>query len=200
MVERELLLLSGGIDSIALAAWRRPQEAVTIDYGQACADAEVRAASQVCKEFEIEHHIIRADCSKLGSGDLAGTTPLEVAPAPEWWPFRNQLLITFAAMRAVARGIQRIAIGTVNTDSFHADGTRAFLQQIDDLCRLQEGKVSVSAPAIDMTSGQLVRTSGISPELLAWAHSCHVADFACGRCRGCQKHRVVMEELGLGAY
>ena len=36
------LLLSGGMDSIALAYWKRPDIALTIDYGQAAADAEER--------------------------------------------------------------------------------------------------------------------------------------------------------------
>ena len=33
------LLLSGGMDSIALAFWKRPEIAITIDYGQRAAEA-----------------------------------------------------------------------------------------------------------------------------------------------------------------
>jgi len=35
------ILLSGGLDSIALAYWLRPQIAVTIDYGQRPARAVI---------------------------------------------------------------------------------------------------------------------------------------------------------------
>jgi 7-cyano-7-deazaguanine synthase len=41
------ILLSGGIDSIALAYWQRPDIAITIDYGQAPAQAEINASTAV---------------------------------------------------------------------------------------------------------------------------------------------------------
>jgi 7-cyano-7-deazaguanine synthase len=88
------LLLSGGMDSIAIAFWKRPSIAFTIDYGQLPAIAEVRAASAACAELKIEHHVIRTDLRALGSGDLAGAAPSPIAPVSEWWPFRNQMLLT----------------------------------------------------------------------------------------------------------
>jgi 7-cyano-7-deazaguanine synthase len=38
------LLLSGGMDSVALAYWLRPDVAFTIDYGQLSAEGELRSA------------------------------------------------------------------------------------------------------------------------------------------------------------
>ena len=61
---------------------------------------------------------------------------------------------------------------------------------------LQEGGITVTAPAISMTAVDLVRMSGIPREVLAWAHSCHISDFACGQCRGCVKHYKTWEALG----
>ncbi|WP_440506100.1 7-cyano-7-deazaguanine synthase [Serratia nevei] len=60
------LLLSGGMDSIAIAWWKRPDIALTLDYGQYAAEAEIRAASVTCKSLGIDHHIIRIDCRSLG--------------------------------------------------------------------------------------------------------------------------------------
>src|SRR5690349_9850191 len=94
---RTAILLSGGIDSIALAYWKRPDLAITIDYGQLPARAEIDAATAAARDLELEHDIVRIDCRSIGSGDLAGTLSHAVAPAPEWWPYRNQLLITIAA-------------------------------------------------------------------------------------------------------
>ena len=91
------LLLSGGMDSIALAFWKRPEIAITIDYGQRAAEAEVTAARQVARELGIQHEVIAIDCTAIGSGDMAGSIALEIAPVPEWWPFRNQLLVTLYA-------------------------------------------------------------------------------------------------------
>ncbi|WP_112313008.1 7-cyano-7-deazaguanine synthase [Pseudogemmobacter bohemicus] len=95
------LLLSGGMDSIAVAFWQRPEVAITIDYGQKAAEAELLAAAEVAKELNMRHEIVRIDCRPIGSGDMAGNDALAIAPVPEWWPFRNQILITFAAARGV---------------------------------------------------------------------------------------------------
>jgi 7-cyano-7-deazaguanine synthase len=194
------ILLSGGMDSIALAYWQRPEVAFTVAYGQAAADAEIAAAGQVVSLLGMRHEIIAIDCSSLGSGHMAGTDALELAPAPEWWPFRNQLLLTLAGMRAVAIGVTELMVGSVASDGVHADGRPAFYDSIDGVMRMQEGAIRVTAPAIDMTTAELVRISGIPRSILAWAHSCHVGNLACGTCRGCVKHYEVTGELTGDAY
>lgn len=195
-----VLLLSGGMDSNALAWSIRPELAVTVDYGQRPAEGEIRAASAVCECLNIKHRIVKVDCRMLGSGDMAGTRPHALAPVSEWWPFRNQLLITLAAAVAIQEGLARIAFGTVSSDGSHADGRLEFFDCMRQLLRLQEGKLELEVPAIGESSISLCRKVGIPFEVLAWSHSCHVADFACGNCRGCIKHRQTMRELGHGEY
>jgi 7-cyano-7-deazaguanine synthase len=192
----QAVLLSGGIDSTAVAFWKKPAIAFTIDYGQASTAGEERAAIQIAKELQLHHEILRVNCAELGSGDLALKPPHDAAPASEWWPFRNQFLLTIAAMRAIGLGANRLLVGSVKSDSFHIDGKAEFYQQIDSLIKMQEGGLRVEVPAIDMTSTQLVQVSGISPSILGWTHSCHKAEYACGYCRGCAKHREVMASLG----
>jgi len=194
------LLLSGGMDSIAIAYWLRPQCAITVDYGQKPAAAELRAASAVSTALGIDHHVIVADLSALGSGDMAGSAALSVAALSEWWPFRNQMLLTLGAMRAVALGVNRLLIGTLATDGGHADGRSEFVEAMDRVLRAQEGAISLEAPAINLTAAQLIRESGVPMEILAWAHSCHVSDYACGLCRGCRKHYETLAELGVEPY
>ena len=194
------LLLSGGMDSVAIAWWRRPEVAVTIDYGQRAATAELRAAAAVCAELGIEHLVQRVDLAALGSGDMAGRPKLAEAPVPEWWPFRNQMLVTLAAMAVIPKGARRLLIGCLATDGAHADGRAAFVESMDGLLAMQEGGMRLEAPAIGMTAVELIRASGVPPETLAWAHSCHVAEHACGMCRGCQKHYETLEALGHAPY
>jgi 7-cyano-7-deazaguanine synthase len=194
------ILLSGGMDSTALAFWKRPDIAFTIDYGQIPAEGEIRAARQIAYEIGIQHEVIVVDCSGLGSGDLAGKPASSEAPVSEWWPFRNQLLITLSAMRAVMLGVNEILIGSVASDNIHIDGTKEFFHQLDQCVALQEGHIRVSAPAIDLTSAKLIKISQIPISLLSWAHSCHKAEYACGQCRGCYKHQNVMAELGYEPY
>jgi 7-cyano-7-deazaguanine synthase len=194
------LLLSGGIDSIALAFWQRPKMAITIDYGQRAATGEITAAMHVASVLGIQHFVIATDCASLGSGDMAGTVPLANAPVSEWWPYRNQLLVTLGGMKAISSGANELMLGSVAADSSHIDGTEQFYEALDRLMSLQEGGLRVTAPALAMTTTALVRHSGIGRDLISWSHSCHTSTFACGDCRGCYKHQQVMEELYGDAY
>jgi 7-cyano-7-deazaguanine synthase len=190
------LLLSGGMDSISLAWWRRPNLAITVDYGQLAAAAEISASSAICKMLSIEHHILHLDCRDLGSGDMAGTEATARAPASDWWPYRNQMLVTMAAMKSIGLGVTHLILGTVKSDASHRDGTPDFVSAISGLLSMQEGEMVVEAPAIHFSTLELVRMARVPSSVLAWAHSCHKADVACGACRGCNKYFEVMQELG----
>lgn len=189
------ILLSGGMDSTAIAYWRRPETAITINYGQGPAPGEVRAARAICDHLGIEHILLQADISALGSGDLAGAAPLRHAPAPEWWPYRNQFLITVAAMKCQQIGADTLLLGALKSDAFHADGAPEFVRQMNALLELQEGDLNIVAPAHELTAVQLIEQSGITKELLAWSHSCHTSEHACGFCRGCRKHFETMRDV-----
>lgn len=192
------LLLSGGMDSLCIAWWKRPDVAITIDYGQLSAEAEIAASGVICKRLDIEHHVIRVDCRALGSGDMAGEQPDPHAPASDWWPYRNQLLVTLAAKRAIALDVTHMWLGTVQSDGSHRDGTREFIDALSKLLSLQEGGIVVDAPAIHLSTVELVRLSGVTQGQLAWAHSCHKSNVACGKCRGCNKYFDVLRELENG--
>jgi|SRR6185295_5881824 len=192
----KILLLSGGCDSTALAWKERPELAITVDYGQLSAAGEIRASRAVCRALGLHHEVMKVDCRSLGSGDLAGLAPCSLAPSPEWWPFRNQLLLTLSAMRALQVGADTLIIGMVESDSFHGDGRREFLEAFNKLLATQEGRLRVLAPALAMSSVQLIQRSGIPLDVLAWSHSCHVSEWACGSCRGCAKQLDVRLALG----
>lgn len=194
------LLLSGGMDSTALAWALRPDLAITIDYGQLAAPGEIRASTAVCQALGVQHRVIRVDCRSLGSGDMAGTNSMMFAPVSEWWPFRNQLIITLGAAAAIQAETTCLVIGAVATDSSHADGRREFFEKMTQLLQMQEGGIVLEAPALEDTTVSLCRRVAVPFEILAWSHSCHRSDYACGRCRGCCKHRESMRELGHGEY
>lgn len=192
------LLLSGGMDSLSIAWWKRPEIAITIDYGQLPAQAERFAAAAVCAELGIEHHIVEIDCRALGSGDMAGSIANVHAPASDWWPYRNQMLITFAVMKAISLGVEKLLIGTVKTDGQHLDGTPEFIDAISKLVSLQEGSIVVEAPAIELSTDNLIAVGKVPREFLAWAHSCHKTNVPCGDCRGCNKHFDVLRAIDAG--
>lgn len=189
------LLLSGGMDSTVLAWLTRPSLAITIDYGQLAAEAELRAARAVAHAIGIEHRFISMRLPQLGSGDMAGQPAHPDAPASDWWPFRNQLLITVAGMAALQHGCTRLVIGTVASDAQHQDGTQEFVDRMDALMSAQEGGLRIEAPAIAWSTVELVTKSGIPRPILAWSHSCHRANTPCCACRGCMKQFDVIEQL-----
>jgi 7-cyano-7-deazaguanine synthase len=189
------ILLSGGIDSIALTYWQRPQHAFTINYGQKPALAEIKASKAICEHLQIAHSIISVDCSQLGSGDLSQRDAIAIAPSSEWWPFRNQMLITLACMKGISLGIEELMAGSILSDGFHKDGTKDFYHRVNDLICYQEGNISVTAPAIDLTSVELILKSKVPRDLLYYAHSCHKSNMPCGNCRGCNKYIQVIETM-----
>src|ERR1035438_412803 len=192
----ELLLLSGGIDSTAVAAWRRPALSLTINYGQRAADGEILAATQVCRDLGLNHEVLSVRIPSLGSGDLLGEGISAHSPHSDFWPFRNQFLITLASMMAIKCGCDTVLMGTVSTDLWHRDGSHDFIAAMNHVLAVQEGQLRLYAPAANLTSEELVRRSLVEPATLAWSHSCHVANLACGQCRGCQKHSEVTAAVG----
>ena len=192
----DLLLLSGGIDSIAIAAWRRPECCLTVDYGQLPSAAEIDSAAEVCRRLGLVHDVIRVPIGQLGSGVLAGRPASEFSSHEEFWPFRNQFLLTVAAMYAARHSLQRVLIGTVRNDTRHSDGSASFVSQIAQLVAQQEGHIAILAPAIELTTVELVKLAKVDQSILGWAHSCHTSVVACGHCPGCNKHFETMRDLG----
>ncbi|OPX13520.1 7-cyano-7-deazaguanine synthase [Gordonia sp. i37] len=192
-----VLLLSGGLDSTALAAILRPTLCLAIAYGQRPAAAETRAAAAVCRELDLDCATITLDLAAIGSGLLLddGPAPPDAA-SPEWWPFRNQLLVTAAAAVALNHGLHDVYIGTVAGDGErHADGTQAFYDALNTVMAVQEGAVKVHTPAIGCSTTDLLRRSGLGPSQLGWTTSCHRSDTPCGACPGCWKRHRVLADL-----
>lgn len=181
----KVLLFSGGLDSTALAHMYRPDQLLFMDYGQVSAAGELRAAAQIARDLDLPFDARNVDCRSFGAGHLVGSTPLSEA-APEFWPFRNQLLITLAAMAYFTSAPLTILIGTVASDSVHPDGSREFLENMERVLACQGG-IHVQAPALELTSAELVRRSAVPRSTLAWSFSCHQGNTACGQCRGCHK-------------
>lgn len=188
------LLFTGGLDSTALSWMLRPEKLVFFDYGQRPAKGEERAARAVAAAVGIALDIQRVDMSAFGHGTMStsGVPLASATKAPEFWPYRNQMLITLAAMNYAADPLAEILVGTMIGDDAHPDGRKEFISAIDSLIRQQSG-VRVVAPAIEMTTLQLIRKACVPKSVLGWTFSCHTGEWACGYCRGCNKHRQVIE-------
>jgi 7-cyano-7-deazaguanine synthase len=185
------LLFSGGLDSTSLA-WRdKPDRLIFIDYGQLPGAGEERASRAIADHLNIPLTVCRADLSAFGSGSLSGR-PAKSVSAPEFWPYRNQLLVTLAVMALAEEKLDVLMLGTVITDNVHSDGRPEFIHALKDLIVTQGGP-EIIAPAIQLTTEQLVKSAGVPISILGWTFSCHTGPWACGTCRGCTKHSIVMQ-------
>jgi 7-cyano-7-deazaguanine synthase len=193
---KNAVLLSGGIDSIALTYYLNPDYAITIDYGQIPADAEIQASKKISKSLNIDHVIRDFSCEKIGRGLMYdGNKKVDFkAPSKEWWPFRNQLIISIGATFAVNNGIRELFIGAVEEDSTHKDGEKQFFDLMSNLLTFQEGNIQLKYPYVSTSSIDLLKETEPPLEMLMWAHSCHKSTDACGKCRGCSKYQKVLEK------
>ncbi len=194
---KNAVLLSGGVDSICLTYGIMPDFAYTIDYGQTVAEREIYVSKYICEKLKIEHKIITVNCRNLGSGTLVGSEQSSISPSVEWWPFRNQLLVTLAAMQAIKDSVTTIYLASVKSDNFHKDGTEKFYDSINNLMTYQEGSININCPTLEYYSHELVKKYNVPLELITMAHSCHISNLACGKCSGCTKQLRVRHELGI---
>lgn len=197
-----LLLVSGGLDSTALAALLRPKLLVYVDYGQRPAEAERIASRTIAGKLGLPYQAVTLGIGDFGSGLLHDdSNVLVAAPSPEWWPYRNQFLATAAAAIALTEGCGSVALGTVAGDGErHRDGTRDFYTKLDALVSSQEGEVRVVAPALDQTTEEIIGQSGLDGSILGWTASCHRSNHPCGDCPGCWKRQRVLTSLGIEGY
>ncbi len=185
-----VLLFSGGIDSTVLAWWRKPDRLLFVDYGQVSARGEERAVVPIARDLGLPLDIRRVDLTPFGHGIMAGGKALN-PNAPEFWPYRNQMLVTMAAMAYADQAPLSIDIGTVLGDDVHPDGSLGFRTAMNAVLASQ-GAVTLQAPGAEATTEDLIARSGAPLSILGWTFSCHTGTWACGHCRGCTKHRQVM--------
>lgn len=191
------LLISGGLDSAAMAWWKKPELCFFVNYGQKPAIGERNASKIISDSIDAKFIEINIDCKSLGSGTLAGKLSLSESPSEEWWPFRNQLLATLVGAKALELGVKKLLFGAVKTDHFHRDGSPDFFLQLNNLFNMQEGEITVEAPGVKTSCEDLIILSKIPYDLLLLTHSCHKNNFACGTCGGCVKHYAVLRMLGI---
>ena len=194
-----LLLFSGGIESTCLAAMHRPDLLVTIDYGHLAATGEIAAAKQIAATLELDHTVLSAPLTEFGRGEMVGAHASNNDQVPEHWPLRNQMLVTLVAMKYADMGLTEIMIGTVASDCVHSDGTPDFIARLNDLIGVQTPGLRISAPAIGLSTRELVEASGLAGDVLGWCFSCHRGSIACGACRGCTKTLELLSSLAADA-
>jgi 7-cyano-7-deazaguanine synthase len=198
-MSRAIILLSGGLDSlVSLGLSQGVELALTFDYGQKAAQAEISASKKICEYYGVAHRVIELNWLKeithtalVGAQELPSgiDSPVESAKAV-WVPNRNGLFLNIAAAFADAneqeQDYDRIIIGANKEEAqTFPDNTREFIDRINaefEFSTLKKPKVE--APLIDLDKKEIVKKAleaGIPLEL---AMSCYNGT-NCGVCESC---------------
>jgi len=216
MVQRAVVLLSGGLDSATVLAMAREQGAechtLSLAYGQRH-DSELDAARRVSVALgAVEHREIEIPIGLFGGSALTDTR----IDVPEdggdgipvtYVPARNTIFLSLALAWAEVLAAGEIYIGVNAVDySGYPDCRPEFIAAFEALARLAtkravEGDpVSVRAPLIDMSKADIIRRGtslGLNYSLTV---SCYRADAegrACGQCDSCRFRREGFDRAGI---
>lgn len=197
MNKKAMIVLSGGQDSATCAFFARELgyelHAVTIDYGQRH-QRELLAAELIGKLVGAKTH----EYIYTGLGILTSTSPLvDSTQALEQYedhaslpggiektfvPLRNQMFLTMAANRAVARGCSVIITGVCQEDfGGYPDCRRTFISALEKATNLSlEGAIpeplEFLTPLMYLTKAKAVELAMGLPgcyAALAWTHTAY---------------------------
>jgi len=139
--DRCVLVFSGGQDSSTLLFWAKKKFkeviALSFNYGQKH-DLELQCAKDICKKYEVEHHILDMGLlSQLAPNALTRTDIKVDKEAPEgglpntFVDGRNMIFLTFASIFAKQRNINHVITGVSQSDfSGYPDCRDIFIKSI----------------------------------------------------------------------
>ena len=172
MSDKAVVLVSGGLDSSTVLALALQQGyrcyTLSFDYGQRHR-SELEAAKRVSELMKVEEHkIVRLDLGTIGGSALTDTTidvpEQETAGIPVTYvPARNTVFLSIALGWAEVLEADTIFLGVNAVDySGYPDCRPEYISSFEIMANLAtragvEGKkLSIQAPLIDMTKGEIV--------------------------------------------
>lgn len=192
---KSIILLSGGLDSLACLAMTREKYncelAITFDYGQKALDKEIEASSKICEFYNVEHKIIKLDFLK----EITQTALVSDKEVPQdydmkavWVPNRNGLFLNIAGSFADSYGYNYIIIGANKEEGkTFPDNTLEFAKRVEaefEFSTLIQPKILI--PLIEMDKEEIVKTVIDLKAPLELVHSCYLSgEKNCGKCESC---------------
>lgn len=220
-MKRAVVLLSGGLDSVAAAylvrETARPVLALTADYGQKALKQELGAAYAVAMALEIPHRTIVLPFLKEASGtalvdrhasvpepsaadldDVEGAAARSAAAV--WVPNRNGVLIAMAATWAEANDLDYVVCGFNREEAqTFPDNSKEFIEATNRALSVStRNGVRILAPTIDMDKIEIARAAQAAGAPLHRCWSCYLGDdVPCGRCESCLRFVRALDGAGI---
>ena len=207
-IEKAVVILSGGPDSVTVAYWAKSQgydvSAVTFDYGQK-AKHEIEIAAEISRLLGIPHKII--DLSNL-SDIYQGVTSLvdkglDVSSEftnPIIVPFRNGVFMAVTVAYADGIGANNIFYGAHGSDEpFYPDCRREFYEAFQKAARLgTEKPIVIKSPFSDIQKSGIIKKAVELGVPLEKTWSCYLnGPIHCGVCESCNNRKKAFKEAGI---
>ncbi|MDA8898660.1 7-cyano-7-deazaguanine synthase QueC [Porticoccaceae bacterium] len=216
MTKKAVILVSGGLDSSTVLAMAKQQGfdcyTLSFDYGQRHR-SELFAAAKVSEAMQVAaHKVVSLDLGTIGGSALTDTNidvpEYETTGIPVTYvPARNTVFLSIALGWAEVLGANDIFVGVNAVDySGYPDCRPDYINAFEQMANLatkagvEGNKLTVHAPLIDMTKGQIIQAGLKIGVDYAVTVSCYQADeqgAACGVCDSCRLRKQGFIDAGL---
>ena len=216
MSDKAVVLVSGGLDSSTVLALALQQGyrcyTLSFDYGQRHR-SELEAAMRVSELMKVqEHKIVRLDLGTIGGSALTDTTidvpEQETAGIPVTYvPARNTVFLSIALGWAEVLEADTIFLGVNAVDySGYPDCRPEYISSFEAMANLAtragvEGKkLSIQAPLIDMTKGEIISAGaslGVDYSQTVSCYQASIEGLACGKCDSCRLRIEGFNQAGI---
>lgn len=205
---RSVVLLSGGLDSavnLALAArYRAPVFALTFDYGQRAARAEVRAARKLCSFYGVEHRVVALPWFRELLPRALAKAGSRLPSRPDdanavWVPNRNGVFVAVAAAFAEALGAPVVVAGfNAEEAAQFPDNSPPFVAACNRSLRYSAARpVKVVSYTISADKTAVVRKGLRLGVPLEYVYPCYgEGPRPCGRCASCRRTAAALTNAG----
>ena len=216
MSDKAVVLVSGGLDSSTVRALALQQGyrcyTLSFDYGQRHR-SELEAAKRVSELMKVEEHkIVRLDLGTIGGSALTDTTidvpEHETAGIPVTYvPARNTVFLSIALGWAEVLEADTIFLGVNAVDySGYPDCRPEYISSFETMANLatragvEGNKLSIQAPLIDMTKGEIISAGtslGVDYSQTVSCYQASIEGLACGKCDSCRLRIEGFNQAGI---
>ena len=216
MSDKAVVLVSGGLDSSTVLALALQQGyrcyTLSFDYGQRHR-SELEAAKRVSELMKVEEHkIVRLDLGTIGGSALTDTTidvpEHETAGIPVTYvPARNTVFLSIALGWAEVLEADTIFLGVNAVDySGYPDCRPEYISSFETMANLatragvEGNKLSIQAPLIDMTKGEIISAGaslGVDYSQTVSCYQASIDGLACGKCDSCRLRIEGFNQAGI---
>lgn len=214
-----IVLLSGGLDSLASFAWAEEESdiviAITFNYGQRAAEKEIESARRICAAREVKHLVVdiplygnlkslalldkNVSLPQLAEGDLDNLNVTVSSAKAVWVPNRNGVFLNVAAAYAEDLLANWMIVGFNKEEGrTFPDNSEAFVDAVNKSLKFStDSKVSVQAPMSGRTKTEIVEWLVERDVDLTYLWSCYLgSEKMCGVCESCLRCRRALKEGG----